>query len=570
VAGGASLRFRRGGLLFRHLFARISIGEGYNGAIDCRHTLLKTIQFVLLFSALAHGAVPLNSFDTVLGIQRDGSVVAVERFAPASPQRSILWSTSTEYPGTWGIHDPRVVQILQVTTTEGRPLHYEVRHPLGRLEVNIDAVGVKEIRLLYSVRNAVRFLHDHDELRWTAGQGWRGNVGRATLFVQVPPGLASAVRTQAYVRGRGLLPVRPTVAGPDRVWFEPNGQIGQYEQMLVDVAAPKGELKEPAIGTRLGWFLGANTIVLLPLATLAIVLLLRALKRLPERPDYTVVALYEPPQGLTPAEVGVLVDDHLDPRDVTATFLDLAIRGYIRMEPCKPDEGVTFDQHDFKLQLLRSKNEWQSLAAHERTLLFHTFYGGEWTKLSSLTLRFYAIVPLMRRQVAQCLRTKGMYWTDPDYALSARITLLLSFFGIALAVQVLGWYSFASSWVLSLLAFMISVAIVFYFGRGITSKTMKGLRAYEQILGFQEFLDSVERDRLERLPAELFEKWLPYAMALGVEHHWARNFEGVATAPPEWMSGVEEGVFDANGLVRVLATMVRDSAPSGALASLLG
>ncbi len=113
---------------------------------------------------------------------------------------------------------------------------------------------------------------------------------------------------------------------------------------------------------------------------------------------------------------------------------------------------------------------------------------------------------------------------------------------------------------IALLALGVSAAIVHYFGRGITSKTIKGLRAYEQVLGFQEFLDSVERDRLERLPAELFEKWLPYAMALGVEHHWAKNFEGVAIPKLEWMEGLEDAVFGTEGLVRTLAVIAREAA----------
>jgi len=526
--------------------------------------LLKAIQAVVLLSALAHAAVPLDSFDSVVAIQRDGSVVVVERFAPATPQKSFTWQTSTENPGTWGIRNPRLVEILQVTTGDGRSLNYKVSNWFGRMRVEIEAAGAKEIRLAYSVQNAVSFLHDHDELRWVAGEKWRGDTQRTTLFMQVPPDLAGTVRTQAYLRGRGLLPVRPSDSGPDRVWFEVAGPIKHDEALLLDAVLPKGELQEPSVGRRLGWFVSANTIVLLPFATLAVMLLLRSLKKLPTTPEYVVAARYEPPSGLTPAEVGLLIDDRLDPRDVTATFLDLAIRGYIRLEPCAPDSGVAFKGHDFRLISLRSKDDWYTLPLHERTLLFHTFYGGEWTKLSSLTLRFYSIVPIMRRHIVQLLRRKGMYWTDPDYASSARIALLLMFFGAALVIQLLGIFSFASSWLLSVLSVGASALIVYYFGRGLTSKTLRGLRTFEQILGFQHFLDAVERDRLERLPAELFEKWLPYAMALGVEHHWARNFEGVATAPPEWLEGLEEGTFNTSGLVRVLAAVARESAETHA------
>jgi uncharacterized membrane protein YgcG len=61
----------------------------------------------------------------------------------------------------------------------------------------------------------------------------------------------------------------------------------------------------------------------------------------------------------------------------------------------------------------------------------------------------------------------------------------------------------------------------------------------EEVLGFQEFLTRVEGDRLERLvkTPELFEKFLPYAMALGVERAWARAFEGICREPPRWYRG---------------------------------
>jgi hypothetical protein len=288
-------------------------------------------------------------------------------------------------------------------------------------------------------------------------------------------------------------------------------------------------------------------------------LLLRFLKRLPTPETMTVVPRYEPPAGMTPAEVGVLVDDELDPRDVTATLIDLAVRGYIRLERCKPDEGVEFEGKDFAIRCVRSKEEWHALALHEKTLLFHTFYGGEWTKLSSLALRFYSVVPLMKRSLQQLLRRKGMYWTEPEIAQSMRMTLLFLFLGVAALVQVAGLYSFASSWLLSAVSIGASTGIVYYFGRAITSKTARGIRAYERVLGFQEFLHTVETDRLERLPSEVFEKWIPYAMALGVERHWADNFKGIAIPPPQWMEGFDEVVFDSAGLAQTLDLFERQT-----------
>ncbi|HWR15795.1 MAG TPA: DUF2207 domain-containing protein [Terriglobales bacterium] len=511
------------------------------------------LQLAIFFLPVGlYAAIPLNTFDTVIGIQRDGSVVVVERFAPAIPTAKVVWSTSNVYPARWTIHQPRVVNIIQVTGTGGRTLKHSVHNGFTRLELEIETAGSPEIRLVYAVRNAVQFLSDRDELLWNAGEGWHGETARTTLFVQVPPEMAQAFRVQGFVRGKGLVPVKESDAGPDRVWFDASRLLDARENLSADVIFPKGLMIQPSWGRRAIWFLGSNLILLLPVATLVVMLALRAMKRLPSPEEASITTRYEPPDALTPAEVGLLVDDVLNPRDITATIIDLAIRGNIRLESCKPDEGIDFAGKDFIIRLLRPRDEWVSLALHERTVLFHMFYGGEWTKLSSLSLRFYSVVPLVRRQVVQLLRGKGMYWTDPGRAMAVRMNMLLGFLAVAFVIQVAGLLSFASSTLLSGIAIACSAAIVYYFGRHITSKTLRGIHACEQIVGFQHFLDSVERDRLERLPAQLFEKWLPYAIALGVEQHWAQNFETVAIAQFEWFGGLEEAVFDTAGLAKTL------------------
>ena len=71
------------------------------------------------------------------------------------------------------------------------------------------------------------------------------------------------------------------------------------------------------------------------------------------------------------------------------------------------------------------------------------------------------------------------------------------------------------------------------------SRTTPGTRELEKVLGFQEFLSRVEADRFERVvkTPEMFEKFLPYAMALGVEDNWAKAFEGIYNEPPQWYIG---------------------------------
>ena len=84
---------------------------------------------------------------------------------------------------------------------------------------------------------------------------------------------------------------------------------------------------------------------------------------------------------------------------------------------------------------------------------------------------------------------------------------------------------------------IIAVLIVFLFARVMTAKSQKGVRTKVEILGFQEFVNRVDSDRLKRLPPDTFEKFLPYAMALGIENRWAKAFQGIMQNPPNWYVG---------------------------------
>ena len=91
-----------------------------------------------------------------------------------------------------------------------------------------------------------------------------------------------------------------------------------------------------------------------------------------------------------------------------------------------------------------------------------------------------------------------------------------------------------------IVAGIVSGVIIVLFGWFMPSRTVRGTRELEKVLGFQEFLSRVEGDRLDRVvkTPEMFEKFLPYAMALGVEARWAKAFEGIYKEPPQWYTAV--------------------------------
>ena len=123
---------------------------------------------------------------------------------------------------------------------------------------------------------------------------------------------------------------------------------------------------------------------------------------------------------------------------------------------------------------------------------------------------------------------------------------------------------------------VLSAVIICVFGWFMPAHTEQGTRALENVLGFEDFLAHVESDRFNRTikTPEMFEKFLPFAMALGVEKNWSKAFQGFMTQPPGWYQGGSGPVFypinftnDLNSMSSragdVMASAPRSSGGSG-------
>jgi uncharacterized membrane protein len=82
---------------------------------------------------------------------------------------------------------------------------------------------------------------------------------------------------------------------------------------------------------------------------------------------------------------------------------------------------------------------------------------------------------------------------------------------------------------------MVASGLIFVgWGWVMPHKTWTGVQQAAHVRGFQEFLERAEKDRLERMPPETFNRWLPWAIALGVTERWILNFQGLRVATPSW------------------------------------
>jgi hypothetical protein len=317
-----------------------------------------------------------------------------------------------------------------------------------------------------------------------------------------------------------------------------------------------------------------------------------------------IVVEHEPPEALSPAEMGTLVDHRAEMHDITSTLVDLAVRGFLHIEERETKVLGLFSNKDYVLHLKKPREEWAGLADHERLYLDAVFRheggstmlevlgglmgsGGDDARevqdgegptygsvpLSALKNAFYKDLPAIKKAIYRQLVSKGYYDREPQVAMRGWIiagaAMLVA--GVVGAVRASQgpFLGLDPVWVGA--GGIVSGIVLLVFAFLMPARTVRGARARESALGFREFLDRVEEDRYRRMitSPELFERYLPFAMAFKVEKRWARAFEDIFTTPPRWYSGTSGDSFHASSFANDLnalssaASSTMSSSPSG-------
>ena len=510
---------------------------------------LRALALLVICLALAAPALArewrIARFDTQMSVAQDGVATVTERIDVVfeGTFHGIYRDIPIEYPGPHGSNYTLFLKVTGVTDAEGNKLKYDSSTQSGSRHLKIyipDAVNAtRAVEIHYTVTNAVRWFDDHDELYWNVtGNDWPVPVESASAVITFPPNAAGELRAQAFtgVYGSQGRDAATQIRG-NTVSVQTNDPLDMREGLTADVYIAKGVLAQPSKLTQAIWFLRSNIIVLLPLWAFIVMFFFWWTKGRDPKPDISVAPMYEPPKGMTPAEVGALMDDAVKPRDITSTLVDLAVKGYVKIEE-KESKTLLFSHRDYLFHLLKPESEWASLEAHERVMLNHMFAGGlTEVHLSDLKNQFYVAIPTMKDNILAELKGKAMYSVDPESAhayVLAGVVITAAPFVLA---QVFGAASLLDSPGLLIAAGLIALLIIFLFARIMTAKSRKGVDTKVEILGFQEFVNRVDSDRLKRMPPDTFEKFLPYAMALGIENRWAKAFQGIVQNPPSWYVG---------------------------------
>jgi uncharacterized protein (TIGR04222 family) len=237
---------------------------------------------------------------------------------------------------------------------------------------------------------------------------------------------------------------------------------------------------------------------------------------------------FEPPEHLRPGQLGVLIDFKANTLDVTATIIDLAVRGYLRIEEVEPT-GAFFRKHDWRLTKVAKEDP---LHRYERTLYDALFRDGDTVLLSDLHNEFAARLQTVEKQLMDDAMAKGWFRKKPGTvkALWFVLGLLVVVGGIVLTVALAA----ATHAALVGLPVIVAGFLLMVVSYMMPARTAKGYAVLRHTLGFKRFIDESEKRRAEFAErANLFSEYLPYAVVFGATKKWAKAFGGLDDPPPD-------------------------------------
>jgi uncharacterized membrane protein YgcG len=268
----------------------------------------------------------------------------------------------------------------------------------------------------------------------------------------------------------------------------------------------------------------------------------------------TIVPVYDAPEGIKPYLLGALKDEKVDMVDITATIIDLATRGYIKIREFETGKILGFGgEKDY--ELIKQK-DFTNLEPNEKKIIEAIFDYKERVIVSSdLKYKFYTKVPGINSAIDQEMVDKGYFKKSPASVRNTYIGIGSGLLILSITVlPILGAFLIVVPPLLILLidAFFIAIVLLIVAPH-MPAKTTEGSKLLNKILGFRMYLYTAERFRVQDLTPETFERFLPYAMVFNIEKQWAERFKDIYKVNPNWYESSSLDTFNTIYMINSLS-----------------
>lgn len=535
----------------------------------------------ILFSSAQAGEERIVDFRARLEVEADGDLVVQETITydfGAEQRHGILRHIPVRLRHD-GTHDRRYPISDVTVSSETAPDSVSLEDAGNDLRMRVgDAdrtvTGAHTYVLRYRVEGALNRFDDHVELYWNVtGDDWPVSIGSTSVTVEGP----GEIGRVACFAGptESSLPCDTATATGSSATFE-HGALPGGNGVTVVVELPPDAVSvagtEPILEER--WSVSRAFSRTAATVTAALLLLVGSLAFVVVRAWRTGrdrravgsavdVAFAEsgaadepvplfgggetpvelvPPEDLRPGMLGLLVDERAHVHDVTATIVDLATRGFLRIE--QVGEEGWFRKPDWRLVRLRT--DTSGLHPYEVKLFTGLFEDadGEAILLSDLKQKFAERLADVRDAMYDDAVDRGWFRARPGavrtrWAVGGIVV-------VAVAAGLTALVAANTRWGIVPPALIPAGLLALAVSPKMAARTAKGTAVLQRALGFKRFIDESEKHRAEFAEKQhLFTEYLPYAVAFGATERWARTFEGLATPPPQpsWYVGTPGSTF---------------------------
>lgn len=501
--------------------------------------------------SVARASEEVKNFEVNIRINSDASINVTESIEydfGSSKRHGIYRDIPVKYNARGGNYNLRVNDI-SVTDNLGSSYNFTVSNKGDYKSIQIGNTdelvsGIKSYIVRYRVERAINYFSESDELYWNVtGNEWIVPIKKASVTVYLPEDVFSDSLNALCFAGysESVAPCNSIIYADedeytDSVSFlEENLDIG--EGLTFALAFPKSIVYQPTRSEQFMETIKDNLILFFPILIFFAMFFIWKNKGKDPKGRGTIITEFDVPDQLTPAEIGTIVDEKCSGKEISAEIINLAIKGYLKIE--RVEKKILFiNDVDYVFKKLKEGTDLKN--KHEEFLLSGIFGDKSEVKLSEIKKDFYDDYQLVQKRVYEAVSQKGYFFHSPQ-RMRLESGIKYSFLTLV-AFSIFSSITGTSLGAYSILSLCFALLIVLVFSVLMPQRTSRGVTVKEHILGLKRYMSVAEKDRMEFHNApeknpEQFEKLLPFAIALGVEKKWAEQFKDIYRNNPVWYTG---------------------------------